>query len=68
MYLINDLIDRNENRRHRTKQNRPVTSDALSTGSAGAPQKYYSVTAPLLACVALLAAAIFLIIYRPLVG
>ena len=34
MYLINDLVDRNEDRRHPTKRNRPIASGALSTGSA----------------------------------
>ena len=34
MYLINDLVDRNEDRGHPTKRNRPIASGALSTGSA----------------------------------
>ena len=34
MYLVNDLVDRNEDRRHPTKRNRPIASGALSTGSA----------------------------------
>ena len=34
MYLVNDLVDRNEDRQHPTKRNRPIASGALSSGSA----------------------------------
>ena len=34
MYLVNDLVDRNEDRRHPVKRTRPIASGALSTGSA----------------------------------
>ena len=34
MYLVNDLVDREEDRRHPSKRNRPIASGALSAGSA----------------------------------
>ena len=34
MYLVNDLVDRNEDRQHPTKRHRPIASGAVSTGSA----------------------------------
>lgn len=34
MYLVNDLFDRNEDRRHPVKRSRPIASGALSSGSA----------------------------------
>jgi len=34
MYLVNDLVDRNEDRKHPVKRTRPIASGALSTGSA----------------------------------
>ena len=34
MYLVNDLVDRHEDRRHPTKRNRPIASGTLSTGGA----------------------------------
>ena len=34
MYLVNDLVDRNEDRKHPIKQTRPIASGALSSGSA----------------------------------
>lgn len=34
MYLVNDLVDRNEDRRHPVKRTRPIASGALSSGSA----------------------------------
>lgn len=34
MYLVNDLIDRHEDRQHPTKRYRPIASGALSTGRA----------------------------------
>ena len=34
MYLVNDLVDRHEDRQHPTKRNRPIASGTLSTGGA----------------------------------
>ena len=34
MYLVNDLVDRNEDRKQPVKRTRPIASGALSTGSA----------------------------------
>ena len=34
MYLVNDLVDRNEDRQHKIKRHRPIASGAVSTGSA----------------------------------
>ena len=36
VYLLNDLADREEDRRHPVKRNRPIASGALSVGVASA--------------------------------
>ncbi|MHB0970549.1 MAG: UbiA family prenyltransferase [Thermoanaerobaculia bacterium] len=53
IYVLNDLVDRNADRHHATKRNRPLASGALPTAVAVA-------TIPVLLAVALTLSAVFL--------
>ena len=76
MYLLNDVVDREEDRRHPVKSRRPFPVYGVfrylylvhRRDGGGSPAEMLVRDRPLLACVMLWAAAIVLIIYRPFGG